>query len=99
MPEFKFTKKAVKDLSNIWNYTLETWSEKQADKYYNQIIKKCTFLSKKPESGTIYFAVIENLRSTKINKHLIFYRIIDVDTIEIERILHERMDIVKRLKE
>jgi toxin ParE1/3/4 len=38
MAKYKFTKKAVKDLSDIWNYTVDTWSENQADKYYKLII-------------------------------------------------------------
>jgi toxin ParE1/3/4 len=35
MAEYLITKKAVHDLSEIWEYTVDTWSEKQADKYYN----------------------------------------------------------------
>lgn len=27
MPKFNLTNKAVEDLSKIWNYTVETWSE------------------------------------------------------------------------
>ncbi len=32
MAKYKLTNKAVKDLANIWNYTFEAWSERQADK-------------------------------------------------------------------
>lgn len=31
MADFKFTNKAVFDLTQIWNYTLKKWSEDQAD--------------------------------------------------------------------
>jgi len=34
MAQFKLTNNAVKDLSDIWNYTFDAWSESQADKYY-----------------------------------------------------------------
>ena len=34
-------RKAVEDLSMIWNYTYETWSEKQADIYYHLLIDSC----------------------------------------------------------
>lgn len=37
-------------------------------------------------------------RATKVKSHLIFYRKSDDETIEIIRILHERMDIETRLK-
>ena len=30
MADFLLTKKAVEDLSNIWFYTLDKWSENQA---------------------------------------------------------------------
>lgn len=41
MAEYKLTNKAVEDLSKIWNYTFEVWSEKQVDKYYNSLILNC----------------------------------------------------------
>ncbi len=34
MADLLFSNKAVEDLTNICNYTVETWSEAQADKYY-----------------------------------------------------------------
>jgi toxin ParE1/3/4 len=33
MAAYKLTNKAVEDLSEIWDYTFEVRSEKQADKY------------------------------------------------------------------
>ena len=38
MAKFKLTNKAVEDLSKIWDYTFEVWSETQADKYYESLI-------------------------------------------------------------
>ena len=37
MAEYKLTNKAVEDLSKIWDYTFEVWSENQADKYYDEL--------------------------------------------------------------
>lgn len=34
MNSYVLTNKAVEDLSSIWNYTAEEWSEVQADRYY-----------------------------------------------------------------
>ena len=31
MADYKLTKAAVLDLANIWDYTVEMWSENQAD--------------------------------------------------------------------
>lgn len=33
MVRYKLTNRAVEDLTHIWNYTLDKWSENQADKY------------------------------------------------------------------
>ena len=33
MAKYKLTNKAVEDLSDIWNYTFDHWSERQADFY------------------------------------------------------------------
>ena len=41
MAKYRFTNKAVDDLSDIWNYTFENWSENQADKYYEMLINFC----------------------------------------------------------
>ena len=37
-PSYSISRKAIEDLENIWLYTLEKWSEKQADRYYGLII-------------------------------------------------------------
>lgn len=100
MAKINFTKKAKIDLEEIWEYTYETWSEKQADRYYNELIEKCQELQKNIEQGRDYSRLYENLKGYKINKHIIFYRLLDkVKTIEITRILHEKMDIKKHLNE
>ena len=32
MARYRFTNKAVDDITQIWNYTFDEWSENQADK-------------------------------------------------------------------
>lgn len=99
MPKYVLTNKAVQDLKGIWNYTFDIWSENQADKYYDQILNYCDRLSHNPELGREYFNMHKGLRGSKINKHIIFYREISDHEIEIERILHERMDIKSKFVE
>ncbi len=41
MASYRFTNKAVQDLSDIWNYTFCKWPENQANKYYSMIINTC----------------------------------------------------------
>lgn len=97
MAKFKLTNNAVKDLSDIWNYTFDVWSENQADKYYKLILNACSTIAKKPNQGKIYEEIYPDLLGKKVSKHLIFYRILDDQLIEITRILHERMDLKNKL--
>ena len=39
MAKYILTNRAVDDLSEIWTYTYDVWSEKQADKYYNMLLE------------------------------------------------------------
>ncbi len=41
MAKYIFSNKAIEDLSDIWNYTYNKWSENQADKYYYLILESC----------------------------------------------------------
>jgi toxin ParE1/3/4 len=97
MAKYRFTNNAVEDLSSIWNYTYETWSENKADKYYEMLINFCQQLADKPFLGKPYEQIAEHLLGFRAGKHIIFYREISKTEIEIIRILHERMDLKNRL--
>ena len=99
MAKFKLTEKAVDDLAKIWNYTIDKWSEKQADKYYAMLMSNCTEIARDPSLGKSYEGITENLRGLKVNRHIIFFRKIEIDYVEITRILHGRMDLKKRIIE
>jgi toxin ParE1/3/4 len=96
MSEYRLTHKAVEDLANIWNYTLDKWSEKQADKYYNTLIENCQHIADNPKIGKKYDGVNDELLGLKVNRHIIFYRKLNDQPIEITRILHEQMDLKTR---
>uniref|UniRef100_UPI004049A3DB type II toxin-antitoxin system RelE/ParE family toxin n=1 Tax=Flavobacterium sp. TaxID=239 RepID=UPI004049A3DB len=98
MAEFKLTNKAVQDLAKIWEYTFEVWSENQADKYYNSIIFNCQEIANNPYLGRNYEGISNQLLALKINRHVIFYRTLQ-GYVEITRILHERMDLKKKIAE
>ena len=99
MANFKLTNKAVEDLSKIWDYTFEVWSENQADSYYEMLISNCQEIANNPHLGKNYGGITQNLLGLKANRHIIFYRTLNENYIEITRILHERMDLKKRITE
>ena len=61
MAKYHLTKKAVDDLSEIWKYTIETWSEIQAEKYYDLLLASCDDLANNPELGKNYDVVTKEI--------------------------------------
>lgn len=93
---YRISQEALKDLKHIWVYTLNTWSKQQADRYYELIIEEIEFIADNYLTGKSAEQTRKNYRVTKIKSHLIFYRKIKNDIVEIVRILHQRMTIKKR---
>lgn len=99
MPDYILTNKALEDLSRIWDYTFENWSEEQADKYYYLILESCQELGDKGAVGKKYPEIHPDILGYKTGQHIIFYRPTKGGKIEIARILHSRMDLKSRLDE
>ena len=75
MAKYFLTNKAVEDLSKIYEYTYEFWSENQADKYYEELINFCQLLAENQMIGRIYTEIYPDLYGFLANQHIIFYRI------------------------
>ena len=90
---------AIDDLNRIWDYTFEKWSENQADLYYGTIKSICNEIGNNPDLGKTYPGISKQLFGLRTGKHIIFYHLVDKNEIEVIRILHERMDLKKRLTE
>ena len=99
MAKFELTKKAVEDLADIWNYTYENWSEHQADKYYQLLIESFKEIAGNPGIGKNCSGILEGLRGLKVGRHIIFFRMMEGQNVEITRILHEQMDLKNRIIE
>lgn len=94
-----YTNKAIEDLSGIWAYTVAHWSQKQADAYYLSIVSICKRLAGGADIYAVkkYDEVSPGLLGYRVNKHIVFFRRIDSQTIIVVRILHERMDLMLNL--
>jgi toxin ParE1/3/4 len=99
MGRYRFTKKAVDDLTQIWHYTYDKWSENQADNYYHMLIENCREIASNPDLGKSYSGITKGLSGFRSGRHIIFYHLVGEDLIEIIRILHEQMDLKSRIKE
>ncbi|REG82254.1 type II toxin-antitoxin system RelE/ParE family toxin [Winogradskyella sediminis] len=96
--KYRISQQAIEDLDKIWIYTLNKWSKEQADRYYDLIMAEVEFIADNYLIGKSAEQTRKNYRVTKIKSHLIFYRKVENENVEIVRILHQRMDIKKRLK-
>jgi len=96
--KYRISKQAINDLNNIWVYTFNKWSKEQADRYYDLIIGEIEFIADNYLFGKSAEQTRKNYRVTKIKSHLIFYRKAENEIVEVVRMLHQRMDIKKRLK-
>jgi toxin ParE1/3/4 len=97
MATFYLSNKAVEDLNDIWDYTVKTWSENQAEIYYSFLIESFQELANKPNQGKSYDVVEKNVLGFKTGEHIIFYQIISLKEIEVVRILHGMMDMKNHL--
>lgn len=99
MAKYFLTNKAVEDLTKIWDYTYEVWSENQADKYYRLLIETCREIAGSPDIGKKYAEINNDILGFRVGKHIIFYYKKKPQEIEVLRILHERMDLKNRIEE
>ena len=97
MAKFSFTNRALGDLIEIWDYTVEQWSENQAEKYYNLIMASCMDLANNPQLGKSYTISSQNRLGYKCGEHIIFYQEIVKNEIEIARVLHGMMDLKSKI--
>ena len=99
MAKYYLTNKAVEDLAEIWNYTFDIWSERQADHYYYMLINSCQEIAENQTLGKNFEGIFKSLFGFKVGRHIIFYRKVDNNNVEILRILHEQMDLKSRISE
>jgi toxin ParE1/3/4 len=99
MASYQLTKKAVLDLSAIWEFTVDKWSERQADNYYFMLLKTCQDLADGKVSGKKYPEINNEILGFRAGQHILFYRELNNCVVEIARILHAQMDLKNRFPE
>ncbi len=93
MEKYDVSLEAAEDLYRIWAYTVDNWSEEQADHYYASLVACFELISRSPAmSGKPYVEIIPGLRARHVGHHMVFFILQDNGRVLIVRILHERMD-------
>ena len=93
MTKYDITKEATEDLYRIWEYTVDTWSEEQADAYYTLLVAGMNEVADGAKRIIKPFdEIYPGLKAYHVRHHMIFYIIQDNGRPLIIRILHEKMD-------
>lgn len=97
MPSFTLTNKAIADLKDIGRYTQKHWGREQRNLYLRMLDASFQQLAGNPLAGKDCSEIRAGYRKCYAGSHVIFYRQLSDDTIEIVRVLHGRMDCETRL--
>lgn len=94
---YSISPKAKMDLIGIWEFMKKNWSVQQADNYYQIIVDRFLEISSRPELGKSYDDLRLGYRAINVKSHIIFYKTTQHNSVEIIRILHQRMDYKSRI--
>ncbi len=92
---YHLSQQAKKDLEDIFEYTLEQFSLKQAISYVSSFETTFKKISTHPETGRLRVEIRDGLRSIIHESHVVFYRK-EFEKIKIVRILHGSRDLPKQ---
>ncbi|MGC1511282.1 type II toxin-antitoxin system RelE/ParE family toxin [Ketobacter sp.] len=74
---FRIKPRAKADLRNIWHYTLERWSEEQADSYIRALFSRFEWLASRPNAGRHRPDIEKGYYCFPEGRHLVFYLVRD----------------------
>lgn len=95
MGKFHLTNRAVTDLSEIADFTIQSFGIEQA-RFYRDGLNNCfEILAENPQLGRSAAELAPNLKRFEYQSHVVFY-VLNADIL-IVRILHQRMDFKRHL--
>ena len=97
MSRFVLSPAARADLEQIWEYTCARWDYDQAEQYLREIQRAIERVADNPMIGRACDEVRAGYRKHAVGSHVVYYRIVSVEVIDVVRILHQRMDVDRRL--
>jgi len=97
MPQFFLTKRALDDLREIGRYTQGRWGRQQRLTYLSYLDHCFRTLAENPNQGERCDQIRTGYGKYPAGRHVIYYRTKELETIEIVRVLHERMEVDSHL--
>lgn len=86
---------AEADFDDIWVYTSQHWSRKQANTYYDKLFDACEDLASGKKQGRPS-GILPDCKKYSCGSHVIYYTE-SAQHCNIVRILHQRQDAVRHL--
>ncbi len=99
MNRFTVSPAARADLRKIWFYTAENWSVRQADRYVTLVESAFRRIASGKTSGRNADEFKQGYLRLPVESHFVFYRTHASGSIEIMRVLHQRMNLAERLRD
>ncbi|WP_138509503.1 type II toxin-antitoxin system RelE/ParE family toxin [Maricaulis alexandrii] len=90
-PDFRLTRRAHADLTEIARYTRQQWGETQCRRYLEGLDARFRWLCENPDSGRTRDDIATGSRSFRHNAHIIFYRT-RAGGVDVLAIVHASMD-------
>jgi len=85
---YRLGPKAISDLAEIFDYTVDTWGERQAENYIEELERCFHLLADSPGLGRPCDLIFPGIRRLEQGRHVIVYKR-DRNGILISRILHQ----------
>ena len=93
MSRYLLSPAARADLEDVWDYTCERWNADQAQVYVREIQHAIERIADSPMIGRACDDVRPGYRKDAVGSHVLYYRLISGEIIDVVRILHQRMDV------
>ena len=92
---YTLSPRAQTDLDEIWAYTLRHWGIDQTELYIRQICRDIATVAARPMIGRACPEIRAGYYKYQTGSHIFFYSLSN-SSINVVRILHQRMDFVRQ---
>jgi toxin ParE1/3/4 len=96
MSRYILSPRAKADLDEIWDFTVRTWGEQQAEDYIRLLVGAIETVAENPRRGRACDEIRKGYRKYLAGSHMIFFRKIK-SGIDVIRVLHGQMDFDRHL--
>ncbi|MCB9834309.1 MAG: type II toxin-antitoxin system RelE/ParE family toxin [Planctomycetes bacterium] len=99
MPDVVLAEQAEIDLLEVGRYTALTWNLEQAERYLRRLQEHFEKIAKRQVLEKPVFEHRSDLKYSHCQRHVVFFAREDDSRVLIIAILHERMDLLNRLRD